>query len=236
MSVFRFKQFDIDQEGCPMKINTDGVLLGAMAAVTAPQRILDIGTGTGVIALMLAQRFPLAAVDAIEIDAIAAHAASKNVEASPFARRVDTHATALADFTPRQSYELMVSNPPYFLDSLKNHDARKRVARHTDRTFFMQLLACSVQWLTPQGSLQVILPVSLADTVRLLAENQYGMTVQGAVDIRSFGTTPVIRRMLAIGKAPLASPWDDQELVIYEEKGVYSQAYRKLLSDFFLAF
>lgn len=236
MSVFRFKQFAIDQTGCAMKINTDGVLLGAMAQMEAPKRILDIGTGTGVIALMLAQRFPLATVDAIEIDAQAAGAASRNFENSPFAGRISCHAVALADFKPEEPYDLMVSNPPYFLHSLKNQDIRKRIARHTDLSFFAQLLERSAQWLTPEGGLQVILPMALADHVEQKAEAEYGMIVQGGATIRSFSSHLPIRRVLAIGKKRSSLQFDEREFLIYEGNGIYSSAYRKLLSDFFLAF
>ncbi|WP_353124763.1 tRNA1(Val) (adenine(37)-N6)-methyltransferase [Parapedobacter pyrenivorans] len=236
MSVFRFKQFMVDQTGCAMKINTDGVLLGAMAQMEAPKRILDIGTGTGVIALMLAQRFPLAIVDAIEIDAEAARTAGRNFQNSPFADRISCHAVALGDFEPKYHYDLMVSNPPYFLHSLKNQDVRKRIARHADISFFDQLLERSARWLTPKGGVQLILPISLANDVGRQAEDGYGMVVQGAATIRSFSTHPPIRCVLAIGKATGNPEFGEREFLIYEGKGVYSPAYRKLLKDFFLAF
>ena len=114
MSVFRFKEFVVDQSGCAMKINTDGVLLGAMATALHPQRILDVGTGTGVISLMLAQRFPAVVIDAIEIDAKAADTARRNFEASPFSGRISCHPVSLGDFEPRAPYDLIVSNPPFF--------------------------------------------------------------------------------------------------------------------------
>ena len=236
MSVFRFKQFAVDQTGCAMKVNTDGVLLGAMAQVEAPKRILDIGTGTGVIALMLAQRFPSATVDAIEIDTEAARAAGRNFKNSPFADRISCHAVALGDFEPEKPYDLMVSNPPYFLHSLKNHDIRKRIARHTDMSFFAQLLDRSVRWLKPGGELQLIVPIALADQVGQKAENAYGMVKKGCTTIRSFSSHPPIRRVLAVGKGPGHSECTECEFLIYERNGIYSAAYRRLLKDFFLAF
>ncbi len=237
MSVFHFKQFAIDQTGCTMRINTDGVLLGGVASLKKPARIIDIGTGTGVIALMLAQRFPLALVDAVEMDAVAAKKADENFVGSPFAQRILCHAIPLADFTPTTSYDLMVSNPPYFLHSLKNHDARKRMARHTDIAFFDQLLERSARWLTDVGSLQLVLPIPLAEWIVQRATRQYGMVVQWAMDIRSFPAHPPIRRILAMGRGACGGVLPAEgELVIYEREGVYSQTYRKLLKDFFLAF
>src|SRR5690606_40255750 len=138
--VFRFKRFDVDQEGCAMKINTDGVLLGATATINRPARILDIGTGTGVIALMLAQRYPSARITAIEIDPEAANTADKNFKASPFSANLNCQAVGLQHFETRQQFDLIVSNPPYFLHSLTSKDDRNRLARHTEVSFFDTLL------------------------------------------------------------------------------------------------
>ncbi len=236
MSVFRFKQFAVDQTESTMKINTDGVLLGAVASATGPGRILDIGTGTGVIALMLAQRFPEAMVEAIDVDIRAAKLAGENFARSVFAPRISVQAVALADFRPGEAFDLMVSNPPFFLHSLKNRDHRKRVSRHADVSFYSELLERAVRWLTEKGSLQLVLPVSLAEWIGQRAADEYGMVVQGQQDIRSFASSPSIRRILALGKSPLAAVMPKGDLVIYADKGVYSDAYRTLLKDFFLAF
>src|SRR5690554_2504372 len=140
-SVFRFKQFEVDQRDCPMKINTDGVLLGAIAgSVHGRGQFLDIGTGTGVIAMMLAQRYPEARVDAIEIDQGAAFRAAANFKDSPFSDRLTVNHVALESFKTRpETYDLILSNPPFFMDSLKNPDQRKSVARHADPLFFQTL-------------------------------------------------------------------------------------------------
>ncbi len=236
MSLFRFKQFTIDQSGCTMKVNTDGVLLGAMARALNPRRILDIGTGTGVIALMLAQRFASSEVDAIEIDSLAANAAQQNFVSSSFSARLSCRTLPLDEYRPEDSYDLMVSNPPYFLQSLKNPDERKQLARHTDMSFFDVLLSSAREWLAPQGSLQLILPVSLADTIVRKAKDEYGMTEQWQCNIYSFESQPPIRRVLAIGRSPMDGVTSQDDFMIYERKGVYSQAYRELLKDFFLAF
>ena len=237
MSVFRFKQFDVDQEGCAMRINTDGVLLAALAtADDSPSHVLDVGTGTGVVSLMLAQRYLGATVDAIEIDREAADTAKRNFDQSPFKGRLASYAVALADFDPDQQYDLIVSNPPFFVDSLRNDDDRRGLARHTNIDFFDQLLGRAQRWLTASGRLQLILPVALAARVEQKAINDYGLVLQAAIPIRSFPGDSPIRRLLFLGKtevAHLASPTD---FVIYQRRGVYSEQYRELLRPFFLAF
>src|SRR3954467_12793908 len=124
--MFQFKQFAIDQTGCAMKINTDGVLLGALAEADKPQHILDIGTGTGVIALMLAQRFTIAMVDAVEIDEQAAETAKSNFENSVFANRVNLYAEGFESYLSRldKQYDLIVSNPPFYINSLESPEAK----------------------------------------------------------------------------------------------------------------
>ncbi len=239
MSVFRFKQFAVDQSGCAMKINTDGVLLAAMVAAGSPRRILDVGTGTGVVALMLGQRFPSAIIDAIEIDASAADTARQNFGASPFAARLTSHAVSLGDFEPEAPYDLVVSNPPFFLRSLQNDDQRKRIARHTDMEFFDQLITRSKRWLDAAGSLQVILPPSLADLIGQQATETYGLRIQHTINIHSFASHPPIRRILSIAKSADGDHPGREEapdFMIYERHGVHSAAYRELLKPFFLAF
>jgi len=236
MSVFRFKQFVVDQSGAAMKINTDGVLLGAMAVSHAPEHILDIGTGTGVIALMLAQRFPSAQVDAIEVDQTAAAIAERNCRNSPFSRRTAVYATDLADYVPAVRYDLIVSNPPYFVDALRNRDVRKRLARHADRMFFDALLERGGEWLTEKGSLQLILPMPFAEEIIDIAVHRYGLQVQWQRDIRSFIGAPVLRRVVALGQTLGHVVGEQADVVIFSGKGVHSPTYRTLLKEFFLAF
>jgi len=269
--VFQFKQFEVDQSGCAMKINTDGVLLGALAGKSRSegemQRILDIGTGTGVIALMLAQRFQFAHIEAIEIDRDAAERAEYNFNKSPFSGRMDVFGASLADFDPfakphREKntelgiYDLIVSNPPYFLDSLKNPDKKKEVARHTDRAFFALLLNNADRWLKPKGELQLILPPQLSTYIEKtvfekLSEssgdagnNLFRLVPMQRIEIYSFEKdTQPIRILQTFRKSgsrdrflPFNPPASAEKFVIYSERGVYSQVYRQLLADFFLSF
>lgn len=140
-----------------MKVGTDGVLLGAWAGTESCNRILDIGTGTGLIALMLAQRSK-AVIDAIDIDADACLQAQENAESSPFAGRINVRHCALADFAQAATnlYDLIVSNPPYFVDSLKCPDRQRNTARHTDTLTLEDLLQDSRKLLAPQGRIALI--------------------------------------------------------------------------------
>ena len=141
---FQFKQFTIRHDKCAMKVGTDGVLLGAWAGTESCSRILDVGTGTGLIALMLAQRSK-AVVDAIDIDADACLQAQENAESSLFAGRINVFHSDLADFAQASThlYGLIVSNPPYFVDSLKCPNLQRNTARHTDTLTLEDLLQYS---------------------------------------------------------------------------------------------
>lgn len=237
--IFRFKRFEVDQTGCAMKINTDGVLLGALATLAdreATTRILDIGTGTGVIALMLAQRYPAAITDGIEIDQQAAARADRNFSKSPFAERLNAYHRPLKSFEPSLSYDLIVANPPYFVDSLKNPDARKQLARHADQGFFEDLLQNASHWLKPNGSMQLILPSLLASKIEKLASACDGFSLEHKIDIYSYSTDRhPIRTIINLTKSRITVP-TSQKFTIYAERGIYSTDYKGILADFFLDF
>ena len=138
---FQFKKFTVWHDKCAMKVGTDGVLLGEWASTERCQRILDVGTGTGLIALMLAQR-STAILDAIDIDSDACLQAQENIAKSPFANRIQVYQTSLSEYMPDENikYDLIVSNPPYFIDSLKCPDTKRNLARHTDTLSLPDLL------------------------------------------------------------------------------------------------
>ena len=155
---FQFRQFFVGQQHCAMKVGTDGVLLGAWA--TGGHHILDIGTGTGVVALMMAQRFPSADIDAIEVDHDAAEQATDNVRQSPFASRVTVTHTALQNFHPSAPYDSIVCNPPYFLNSLKAPEASRSLARHAgdDSLTFRDIFVFAKANTTDTGVVNVVVP------------------------------------------------------------------------------
>lgn len=235
MSIFRFKRFTIDQTDCAMRINTDGVLLGALAIGEDAQTVLDIGTGTGVIALMLAQRFPSAQIIGVEIDEPSSFAAAENALQSPFSHRVQVSQGAFQDFQPPNPIDLIVSNPPFYVNTLHNPDARKKQARHTDMTFFDDLLSYAEVHLSTKGAMELILPPELAEAVIAKAAD-LAFVLERNVIVSSFDDSPCIRCIIRLSRQQGDFPTEHSNFVIYESKGVYSTAYKTLLKDFFLAF
>ncbi|MFA6086205.1 tRNA1(Val) (adenine(37)-N6)-methyltransferase [Mucilaginibacter sp.] len=235
-NVFKFKQFNVDQTNCAMKINTDGVLLGALTEANDPQSILDIGTGTGVIALMLAQRFTSAKIDAVEIDEDAAETARENFNNSPFIYRIIAYTTGFESFFeqyPHKKFDLIVSNPPFFLNSLESPGIKKNLARHTDEGFYKKLITAVAEHLTETGTCQLILPVPTANLVKgLLPECQ--LHLQKQISICSFPDDAPHREILIIGNTQTGII--KKTFVIYDHPKVYSVAYQNTLKEFFTIF
>jgi tRNA1Val (adenine37-N6)-methyltransferase len=234
--IFRFKQFNVDQIGCAMKINTDGVLLGALADANQPNAILDIGTGTGVIALMLAQRYPDAQIEAVEIDGTAAETASCNFAGSPYANRLSLYPDSFENYFanhPDRKYELIVSNPPFYINSLESPGAKKSLAKHTDQQFFVTLIRTVTKHLTTDGSFWLILPLDTADVVKSLS-SKHGLTVCKVINVLSYPDSVPHREILVLtlSQAKVA----DEQFVIYAEPKVYSQQYQQALAPFFTIF
>jgi tRNA1Val (adenine37-N6)-methyltransferase len=236
MSMFRFKQFSVDQTGCAMKINTDGVLLGAMATATHSQKILDIGTGTGVIALMLAQQFTQARIDAVEIDQSAAETAQRNFENSDFRGRLHIHPVGINEYFEQhvnEKFDLIISNPPFYINSLKSPQEKKKQAKHTDVDFFNWLIKDISAHLFPDGLCWLVLPVETAVEVKLLAVKN-GMQVLKQINILSFVDSEPHREIICLGLGDGVAEID--KFVIYQSAGVYTEAYKQLLKPYFLAF
>lgn len=161
MSSFRFKQFEIFQDRCAMKVGTDGVLVGAWA--TGGSRILDVGSGTGLISLMMAQRYPCAHVVGIDMDEEACRQAGENVASSPFADRVEIVHSSLQNFLPDGKFDAIVSNPPFFVNSLKNPDNKRSMARHADTLPFRDLWQGVKRLLSDDGVFSVVLPTDVEE-------------------------------------------------------------------------
>jgi tRNA1Val (adenine37-N6)-methyltransferase len=234
--MFKFKQFSVDQTGCAMKINTDGVLLGALTETDNAQTILDIGTGTGVIALMLAQRFTTSTIDAVEIDAAAAKTADKNFENSPFAERLKLFPLSFEDYFdlhPGKQYDLIVSNPPFHLNSLESPQAKKSLAKHTDNDFFGRLIEGIATHLNPTGHCWLVLPLQAAELVKSIA-NQYKLFSQKVISIHSYNYSEPHRQILVIGNDEIK--YKEVKFVIYDKPNYYSEMYSNTLKDFFTIF
>jgi tRNA1Val (adenine37-N6)-methyltransferase len=234
--MFHFKQFSVDQSGCAMKINTDGVLLGALTGADNPVSILDIGTGTGVIALMLAQRFGSAQIDAVEIDESAAKTAQSNFENSPFAGRLRLYPSGFEAFftdgTDRK-YDLIISNPPFYINSLQSPGAKINLAKHAGDGFFEGLIKAVSNNLDNDGICWLILPPDTAQMVKDLAL-QRGLYLHKIINVHSFNDDAAHREILAFGfehKQALT-----QAFVIYDEPKIYSKAYQEVLKKFLTIF
>ena len=165
-SYFQFKQFKIEQGGCAMKVGTDGVLLGAWTEVENKRQVLDIGTGSGLIALMIAQRNADAAITGIDIEDGAYNQAKENAADSPWNKRIEIVKTSLQNFTPDSKFDLIVCNPPYFTNSLKNPVESRSIARHSDSLPLEELASNVCRLLHSGGTFAVILPVEESEKLK----------------------------------------------------------------------
>ena len=223
--MFQFKQFKIEQDECAMKVGTDGVLLGAWARGGA--RLLDVGTGTGIIALMLAQRYPDAHVVGIDIDEGAVRQATANVLASPFSTRIRLEQTRVQDMDASYAgcFDAVVSNPPFFIDSLQAPDRQRNVARHTETLTYADLMKAAHRLLNDDGELSVIVPFDYRRRMDDEAIFQ-GFFPSRVCAVKTTPIKPVRRYLLAYKKQPC--PCEQTELVIGDEQ------YTLLTGDFYL--
>ncbi|MDA0313773.1 MAG: methyltransferase [Bacteroidetes bacterium] len=234
-SWFQFQQFRVEQDRCAMKISTDAVLLGSLAQSKSPKQILDIGTGTGVIALMLAQRFPEAQVTALEIDPEAAAQAKENFKESPFADQLKLKPTALQEFSADISFDLIVSNPPYFPDHLKSRDSKRNLALHTDSLSFEALLRHASQLLAPSGQFWVILPPRQMGDFCKLAEKVL-LFLNSKIQIQDTPSKPVHREIVSFSKSKNLPSIPTRVYSLKETDGTSTIDYQQLIAGFLLKF
>ena len=234
-SYFKFKQFTVYQSNAAMRVNTDGVLLGAWADVSDADRILDVGTGTGVIALMLAQRSPYAHIDAVEIDVLSAADARNNVALSPWANRIDVINCSFQDFahSVKQSYNLIVSNPPYFNQSLKSPHTSRNLSRHSDALPYTHLIDGVINLLAPSGRFCGVFPYTEGN-VFIAQAGVHGLYCTKKVNVLSHPGKRVLRVMIQLETAK--KPVAETNLTIHNAQGAYSDDYMQLTRDFYLAF
>ena len=233
--MFQFKQFSIQQDRCAMKVGTDGVLLGAWCPVDhRPFSILDLGTGTGVIALMLAQRCAAEQIDAIEIDEEAYEQAVDNFENSPWSDRLFCFHAGLDEFMeePEDEYDLIVSNPPFYSEDFKTTHEQRDLARFQDAMPFEDLVEAADLLLSENGVFAVIIPfkeeerfIDLCATFELYPVRV--TRVKGTPD------TPIIRSLLAFKRYELSTLTADV-LVIETARHQYTEDYIALTQDFYL--
>ncbi len=231
---FKFKEFTLHQDRCAMKVGTDGVLLGAWTVLDAtPNSILDIGSGTGLIALMLAQRSTASVIDAIEIDTDAFEQCVANFEASPWADRLFCYHASFQEFFKEieESYDLIVSNPPFFKEDVSSGLVARDTARQNQSLPYPSFFEGIKKLLAPHGELAMILPYTSESTVLRLAANQ-GLHPDRITRVKGNPTASFKRSLLQLSRNKNTTAI--QELVIEHERHVYTQEYIHLTKDFYL--
>lgn len=239
---FQFKQFFIQHEQCAMKVGTDSILLGSWVTPKGAQKILDIGTGSGLLAIMLAQKStPEAKITAIDIDNKAVEQARANVQRCPWPEKVDVSTSAVQDFLTKGTFDLIVSNPPYYAPKPGDLtpadpqfiESQRRLARHTVELTHSTLLACIVALLSDRGRCFLVLPEEICAEFIRLAEGK-ALFINEQLMIRTSPKKNTLRRILCLSKVSTQGRYE--RLCIHEENGEYSSAFRTLCKDFYLKF
>ena len=243
MGVFRFKRFDVVNERSAMKVNTDGVLLGAAMTILSTDRtMLDVGTGTGTIALMAAQRLSSVIlsevknlrIDAIDIDEASASEAAANFTNSPWSATLRAHHLSLEEFADSTDsrYDLIFSNPPYFEDSLTAPDERKSTARHTsDGLSYRDIFEFAKDRLSENGRVSLVLPADQEAALTRYAR-MCGLHLFRILRIRTVPRKAPSRMIAEFSRIRCAEPV--QELLTIQDEGKYTQEYLSLTGDFYL--
>lgn len=227
---FRFKQFSIEGGQSGMPVSTDGVLLGAWAFTVPPGQLLDIGTGTGLLALMCAQRFPQAIITAVDIDDYAFTSAQYNVAHSPWSERIRVIRQDILQVDCSQQVDAIICNPPYFNHGQPSQHAQRAAARHTDTLRHHDLLRVMARWLAPNGCVSLILPKAEGEPFIALAQ-QDGWYLARRCDVQPSPTKPVHRVLFELKREPCDTQFST--LIIQTPTG-YSHDFIRLTESFYL--
>jgi len=231
-TYFHFKQFSVRHDKCAMKVGTDAVLLAAWVDVSSAQRILDIGTGSGVIALMLAQRtLQTTLIESVEIEKEAADQAIENFRNSPWSSRLTGHQVAIQEYFPAVQFDLITTNPPYFNRSLQPPDKKRHEVRHTATLTYDELLSAVVRLLTLNGRFNLILPHKEAMLFSDVA-SQHGLFCNRRYHFRTRKEKPLERTMMEFSRQTQSV--DEGEVLLYDSGSNWSSSYRNLISDFYI--
>ena len=231
VNAFHFKQFSIIQEGCGMPVSTDGVMLGSWFNFTDGQYLLDIGTGTGLLALMAAQRFPLIEIDAIDIDLVASQIASVNVNQSEWSNRISVKQQDLLSYKSSRIYDAIVCNPPYFTSGESARKTERATARHAHDLSHNQLLARCDSLLSQQGKASFVLPES--EGIKMINDAQkQGWHLSRLWRIKTTPNKPVSRLLFELSKQNSAT-LEERNLIIQKEDN-YSGEFIELTNAFYL--
>ena len=232
---FEFKQFTIRQDKRVFKVTTDACILGGYPDIQPPTSICDIGTGTGVLALMMAQKFPEAIIDAIEIDPLSTKQAAGNINSSPWNDRILIFNESIQQFAKKakSKYDLIICNPPYFEDHLRSGDQKKNLARHNFKLSLSELAETILELLADQGFFYTILPAYSFE--KLSSDLQLkGFKLHDKLEIYNTPGKPLSRVIGGFCRMEMLNK--DNKLIIYNNEGNYTDGYKKLLKDYYLAF
>ncbi len=230
--IFRFKRFSVVNERSAMKVGTDGVLLGAWCTVHGMDRILDVGTGCGVIALMLAQRAENAQIDGLEIDAEAADEARLNFASSEWGSRLLVQCADYKWFTNESKYDLIVSNPPFFSAGVLPTGNERTMARHTTELTFSDLIGKSAELLTEDGLLAIIVPADAETEIMYHAEKN-GLRLKRICRVKGTPQSEPKRIMCEFSKS-YPREIEENEIVIEYSPLNFTEEYIRLTKDFYL--
>lgn len=235
MTKFQFKQFSLEQDRCAMKIGTDGVLLGAWVPITNnPFSILDIGAGTGIIAIMLAQRSNAQQIDALEIDEEAYEQSVDNFENSPWSDRLFCFHAGLDEFIeePEDEYDLIISNPPFYTDDYKSENEQRDLARFADAMPFEDLIEAADLLLSENGIFSVIIPFKEEVNFLTLAA-AYELYPLKITRVKGTPTSEIKRSLLAFSRNE-KTDFSIDELIIETARHIYTPEYISLTKEFYL--
>lgn len=228
---FAFKQFTVVHTNCAMKVGTDACLLGAWAAAQNPIHILDIGAGSGVVGLMLAQRYPQARIDMVEIEEKCAATCLSNAQKSPFSARISCVHSAIQDFESHNTYDLVVSNPPYFQNNTPAPHEARNLARHQNKLPLFDLFVETQKSLAINGNFCLILPFNRLQEAVAHAQ-QVNLFLNDAWHIKSLPHKSATRVLLRFSRQKVEK--EPQTLVLCHTANHYTIEARALLSPFYL--
>ena len=230
-SYFQFKQFTVQQDKCAMKVCTDACLFGAMLPLEVQHKVLDIGTGTGLLSLMYAQKNSAAIIDAVEIDGNAAIQAKENFEASPWADRLNIFNADVLNFKPGKEYDLIISNPPFFEDDLRSPDGSKNNAKHDTSLGLVKLLEIVEIHLAKEGLFAVLLPYHRVNYF-IERANSSGLYLTQQILARQTTKHDHFRGILFFKRTK--APQQNAEITIKDSEGNYTTEFIAKLKDYYL--